>query len=465
MSMHTDSIPLDADLVRGDEWTRLIISDGTARVALKWHADSLESDRGIGLDGGRLVAPDRASANAFIELLSEWLGVAAPTAPAISGAPCGVRYTLQPTPVDGAGRGARADRIDYRLNLYAQPWTSLGLRHDPDISVVEIYETEPERRRDILDGLAEGLRDGPARMETPGGWQIDEAPVVGALERAADRPELEFTVCDGDIVTSGSCDGMTRIRAPDSPELADVKLEGHVAAIAGSPTPAVVAIVVLPGADGSRPQLLIVDMQTGRQRRVAQDPAVIPGARIAWSPDGAYLAVDITSSGGRTVAVVHAEHGRVVQRIPVVGASVVRWSERGVWLREVEPSTPDWFEAHLWDPDSNSLQALSGDTFVSPDGRYEVTSTNERITVRSGGDVEHVLERGSSWPRGPEPQFPATWLDDTQLLLEGIEPMVLDVETATLRYLLPRARVDDVQIVGGRVLCRVDETRLWVGRL
>lgn len=468
-------LALDCGLELEPSVGRLYLRGGAGEAHLQWsHRVSGKPDV-LPMWGGTLGAADRDAAAGFIEHIAAWLGVEAPAPPDEPGLATGVHYSIS------AASAGEEPWKEYKIMLDIGAKVVLGLRVDRSFERAELDELDTNYRQPLVEGLCRVLREGPPRKPLPEGWQVASAsPVVARVEPLIEGLYLEHTLAAEHVVASYREAGVSRlVRVPVDaaparrrhPERV-TSVDGVVSRLAGRPGhDELAAVVVHPeramGIGGDDPaELLIIDARTGQRRQWLARGAISSFAHVCWSPDGAQLAVDVDDR-----CVILGADGKRRATVPSLGAVAVRWDVDGLLLKTTSRDEGFRIAYKRWRPTDGVVEPHERDRFTSPDGRFEVEVDGADLVVRAQGTGAQTdafrLAGEPDNPFGPAPGIVPVWLDERRLVLEGEEPLVVDLVARTVRYLLPRARVREFEVDLARRLVLVEpkQGELWWGRL
>jgi hypothetical protein len=455
------------DLAEAAGHSTLTLSHGDASATFAWQRNPRQRGAVLPRWGGHLFAEGGAAGAAFVARIADWLGLELPPTPKTPGVPTGLHYSVEQ--LDRAQPPERAGWAVYRVSTGASRERSLLLRIDPARELAETLATDSTQPQTLIDALAVALRDGPARAELPERWDVDEPPLVPRVWRLYHGQYLNCVHSEAGVVGSRrEAQGSVLFRWSEpggtSDELATI--DGVVSDLAGSVSHRrLAAVVVYPSnprglGTGDLAGLVQVDGASGETRKLLASGTVDPFGALAWSPDGRFLAVELA---GKRIGIVDVSARRVIEKVPVVGGELLCWNQRGIWVRVRKRDPSGWFEAHLWNPHTNALEAVSPTRSMSPTGVHDVRRESGEIVVTDANGVERVLERPEDGPSAPRPGFPGAWLDESRIILEGDEPIVLNAENLSMRYLLPRGRVREFSLSNGLVIFAPRQGERWCG--
>ena len=308
--------------------------------------------------------------------------------------------------------------------------------------------------------MHENLPDDPQK------WELAEPALVEEVDFLVEGEHLCHGWTARGLVVTSVADGVSelvRLNLDDGSSRHVCEVEGLVTALAGQREQNRVAAVVEQG--GSSPAVLSIDSTTGETETLLESDSPRATPALGWSPDGSYVAVSVAANEPEGIVVVDGRRGAVVDRVALDGGEFVEWDERGVWMRVSKHHPSGWFEAHLWDPDANALQAVSPVRAISPDGEYDVRAEDDAVVVTDSDGVEQRIAPEDDGATVPWPGFPSEWLDNRRLVLDARAPFVLDVSDRTLRPLLPCSPVRSYSISGDIVLFEPRPGELWFGRM
>ncbi|MGM0556973.1 MAG: hypothetical protein ACQEVA_11390 [Myxococcota bacterium] len=442
----------------------LELSDGEAAATFTWKRNPRQHGAVLPRWGGHLFAEDGAAGRAFVERIARWLGVSVPASPGTPGVPSGLHYSVEQF------SGHDGSKV-YRVSTGESRRLSVILRIEEDRERAEMVATEATRSRELVDALAVALRDGPPRAALPAGWSVDDPPLVTDIHRLYHGQYLNCVSTDAGVVGSrreGELSGVYRWGSPGAPRAAVATLKGVVSELASIDSrDDVAAVLVRPsnsrGIGTSDPAILIqLDIETGETRTILSAGVIDPFGSVAWAPNGRFLAVELA---GKRIGIVDVSAGRVIEKVPVVGGELLRWDQRGIWVRVRKRDASGWFEAHLWNPETNALEAVSPTRSMSPTGAYDVRKEQGALVINGASGAERALEHPAEASMAARPGFPGCWIDDSRIILEGEEPIVLDARSLSMRYLLPRGRIRRFSVSDGLVIFAPRQGERWCGRM
>ena len=232
-------------------------------------------------------------------------------------------------------------------------------------------------------------------------------------------------------------------------------------------------------------EMLVVDLAGGEPRSlVASSDAFRVGmiSPLIWSPDARTLAIGGETGakpGTSAVRLYDAVTGRQVGASgPELRGRPLRWEKAGLvlaeWIGRAAGSSPEEPRHRYWrwqpgkgDPKVLASDGAMGAALLSPDGRFQVKVTESALEIVGPRGVTSFAPRDrrerlvlDGLREDPET---ATWVGPAGLVLSLDADVVLDLETAKLRYLLPEGlRLQTASPVDGRVIVRdASESWLW----
>jgi hypothetical protein len=284
-------------------------------------------------------------------------------------------------------------------------------------------EKDEDYRGDLVSLLAVALRDGVSPRHTPADDSdfASADPLAGKLEPLAESKGAKRPVFAGDgsfLAQRGPV--LVVWKDPAQPPRVLARFDGSsIGTVRPSPKGGLVAITVVhPRSEefissDDPAELQIRALADGSIKgRVTED--VTQGSYAVWSPDGSEFALSL--KGPKPLTRVYAADGTTRADCPIV-ASPIEWRADGLWLSHWDFSKKKSVQENWrWQPGAGAPQAAKKLDAGVP--KLPLHDTELRKTLASIDEPQKI---------GP-----------SRLVIPGSEPVVLDLATHKLRYLLPR---------------------------
>ncbi len=355
----------------------------------------------------------------------------------------------------GATDGWEANKLFLRFGARE---AEVYLNVAPDGKRVRLLEKHQDYAADLLAVLAIAVRDGipPRRSTSSDKHMASDEPLFARPTSLTAQGRLH----DGVWSTTGFVGIIDNRRvvhwaSPGAEPTTVGTSIGIVTALAPAPrSTRIAAVVVHPKRDGSYssedPTELVIFMPGNEPRTLLRSEVefkLMSHASVVWSPDGTRLAV--SAPGGKKVPrkshvrVIDARSAEVLQSTEkALDLEPVLWSAKGLTLVRRDFVGADILESHYsWDPEHGvpkKLPALKG--VSSPDGRFLVGAEGQGVLVVWGPDGSRRYASQSEEDRAVVSslsEFPIVWCGPHHVVLGTDDPVVLDLNTLTVRLLFP----------------------------
>jgi hypothetical protein len=464
---------------------RFLIRRGNGEATLTLYDASKGAGAPDGMTFGRgvLEASDRTKGAAFVAAVAGWLGQETPGNAARQGElrPFAINYVRL-----GADESWEANKLFLEDGeLSAEVFFNVSL----DQTRARFVEKDEDYREPLVALLALALRDGrpPRRTKATDPNFASDAPLVGRLSAVAgaeDASTPDAWIGQRWAATGKDAPGRISLwEALDKPPRVLAELPDRIMSLAASPKKDRLAALTVHSKDPTTTsstdpgEVVLVDLATGAKKTlVASSDAFVVGmaTSIVWAPDGRALAVGGHSPGKPPQSITRLydpTDGRIVDATrPDVDGLPARWDAGGVVLTGwVKPSTDDpaaslEHRTWRWQPGKSEPKpsAAGGSTEVhSPDGRVVVRSTAAALEIAGPAGPRRLVpltdqrDRAAFDALEDDPSV-ATWLGPRSLVLASDAEVVLDLETAKLRYLFPEGelRLVSASPDGRRIIAR-----------
>ena len=184
-------------------------------------------------------------------------------------------------------------------------------------------------------------------------------------------------------------------------------------------------------------------------RRIQAGLLLVRGARIAWSPDGEWLAMplhdQLAKLRGPEVFTVHFD-GSITNRLTfnIEEESFIQWSLDGTavlyvrehkWIHRVSPDGNEEYSQLDTRTELDSSFYPTSSQRISPDGKWLVTVRLRRLSVRVSTLIFYALDgSGQKWERVvPGVVHNIQWAADSERITfeASDEPHIFNVKTRT----------------------------------
>jgi Tol biopolymer transport system component len=169
-------------------------------------------------------------------------------------------------------------------------------------------------------------------------------------------------------------------------------------------------------ARGGPPDIYMMDLETGRDRRITSDPAIDANPR--WSPDGKWIAFDSTRDGAANLYIravgVSGEADRLVPLKTDAAKTLSDWSPDGKYLVYISEgdiwAVPVSLDSKDQQPEPKRITEtpfMESDARVSTDGKWIAYVSNEE--GRNEVYVRSFPDPGPEYPVSTEGAYRARW--------------------------------------------------------
>jgi hypothetical protein len=450
---------------------RLRIRIGGGEVALTL-ADTPAGSRdsnGIAFGTGVLEAADRARGNGVLEAIAGWLQEKVPPAPTRPGSLAPFQLSYVSLGTDGSWEANKLFFEDGAENAEI----FLNLRKDG--AQARLLEKDDSYRKPLLAILARAIRDGRPPRRTPANDPTfsSAVPVVASLApliggKDAGKPETWI----GHALAATTKVAPAKVLLWDDlgkPPRSLVELPGRISALVVSPkADRLAAMVVHPkdnvGMSSDDPgEVVVVALSDGAKRSLVTSSEQFQFgflSTLVWAPDGRALAIGGHGTGkpARQVTRVYdlAAGKATYVSSPELDAGPVRWDASGLtlaaWIVGKGGTSGDDMERKLWlwRPGQRDPAAVPSEAskLRTPDGTMTVNVAPTALTIESPKGRRRFTPGNpqdlSSLESLAEDPSMASWLGPSALVLASDADVVLDLQTAKLRYLFPEGETQFV---------------------
>lgn len=423
----------------GGKQITLMLGGGSATLTM-----SEPQGKSFAFGRGEIKPGERAAGAKFVAAFAKWLHQPAPAERKGQLEPFAFSFVRL-----GSDGGWDANKLFFeRDHRYAEVFFNVA----SDGTQARFLEKDEDYRSDLVALLAVALRDGVAARHTPADDSDFAAaePLVDKLEplaesRGAKRPVF---ASDGSFLAQRG-PVLLVWKDPAQPPRVVARFDGSsIGYVRPAPKGGLVAITVVhPRSE----EFISSDDPAELQIRALADGAikarvtdgVTQGSYAVWSPDGSQFALSL--KGPKPLTRVYAADGSTRADCPIA-ASPVEWRSDGLWLSHWDFSKKKSVEQDWrWQPGAGAPEAAKKPEVAAP--KLPLHDADLRKTLAS---IEEPQKIGPS-----------------RLVIPGSEPVVLDLSTHKLRYLLPRgaSRFEAASSDGALVLVSGADEQLRFARL